>query len=125
EDRRVVADQIVVAFVGIELEREAAYVAPGIGTARLACHGREAREHLGFTALLEYGSLGISGDICSGLERAESSRAFGMRLAFRHFFPIEVRHLLQKVNVMKQNGAIRAGRQRIAVAWRGGPGAHG
>src|SRR3546814_5137826 len=33
KDRRVVADQIVIALVGIEFEGEAAHIAPGVGTA--------------------------------------------------------------------------------------------
>src|SRR3546814_9883187 len=53
EDRRVVADQIVVALVGVELQREAAHVAPGIRAAHLARDGRKARQHLGLGTLLE------------------------------------------------------------------------
>ena len=45
EDRDVVADQIPVAFVRVELHREAADVARGVGRAALAEHGREAHEH--------------------------------------------------------------------------------
>ena len=44
EDRDVVADQIPVALVGVELHREAAHVARGVGRAALAEHGREADE---------------------------------------------------------------------------------
>ena len=45
EHRRVVADDIPVAFFGVELQRKAANVALGIGGAALASHGREAGEH--------------------------------------------------------------------------------
>ena len=45
EDRDVVADQVPVALVGVELHREAAHVARGVGRAALAEHGREAHEH--------------------------------------------------------------------------------
>ena len=45
EHRRVVADQIPVAFFGVELHGEAADIALGIGRAALAGDGREAREH--------------------------------------------------------------------------------
>ena len=45
EHRDVVADQVPVAFVGVELHREAAHVARGVGRAALAEHGREAHEH--------------------------------------------------------------------------------
>ena len=44
EDRDVVADEIPVAFVRVELHREAADVSRGVGRAALAEHGREADE---------------------------------------------------------------------------------
>ena len=50
EDRGVVADQVPVAFLGVELQREAADVALGVGRAALAGHGGEAGEHLGLLA---------------------------------------------------------------------------
>ena len=45
EDRHVVADQVPVAFVGVELDGEAAHVARGVGRAAFAGDGREAHEH--------------------------------------------------------------------------------
>ena len=57
EDRRVVADQVVVALLGVELQREAARVADGVGEALLAGHGREAREHRRALAGLEQAGL--------------------------------------------------------------------
>jgi hypothetical protein len=47
EDRRVVADEIPIAFLGVELHRKAANVTLGIGRAAFARHRREAGEHLG------------------------------------------------------------------------------
>ena len=44
EDRDVVADEIPVAFVRVELHGEAAHVAGGVGRAAFAEHGREAHE---------------------------------------------------------------------------------
>ena len=44
EDRDVVADQVVDALVGVELGREAAHVAHGVGRAARAEHRREAHE---------------------------------------------------------------------------------
>jgi hypothetical protein len=41
----VVADQVPVALVGVELDGEAAHVARGVGRAALAGHRREAHEH--------------------------------------------------------------------------------
>src|SRR3546814_19547505 len=62
EDRRVVADQIVVALVGVELQREAAHVAPGIRAANPARDGRKARQHLGTVPLMEHSSTGVGRD---------------------------------------------------------------
>ena len=45
EHRDVVADEIPVALVGVELHGEAAHVARGVGRAALADDGREAHEH--------------------------------------------------------------------------------
>ena len=50
EHRRVVADEVPVAFLGVELQREAADVALGVGRAALAGDGGEAGEHLGLLA---------------------------------------------------------------------------
>ena len=47
EDRRVVADDVPVALLGVELHREATDVALGVGRATLTGDGREAGEHLG------------------------------------------------------------------------------
>ena len=43
--RDVVAHQVVVALMGVELDRKAARVAHGVGGAARAGHGREAREN--------------------------------------------------------------------------------
>ena len=60
EDRHVVADQVPVAFVGIELDGEAAHIARGVLRATLAGHGREAHEHRRHLAgLLEGRGLGV------------------------------------------------------------------
>ena len=50
EHRGVVAHHVPVAFLGVELQREAADVALGVGRAALAGDGGEAGEHLGLLA---------------------------------------------------------------------------
>ena len=50
EHRCIVAHQVPVSFLGVELQREAADIALGIGRAALAGHGGEAGEHLGLLA---------------------------------------------------------------------------
>ena len=124
EDRRVVAHQIVIAFVRVELERKAAHVAPGVGAAHLAGDRGETRQHLGGRALPEQRRPGVCRDILGGLEDAERARALGVRLALGHLLAVEMRHLLEKVHVVKQDGPIGADRQRVAVARRRRTGAH-
>src|SRR5260370_35303978 len=63
EDRRVVADDVPVALLGIELEGGAADVAFRIGRAALAGDGREAREHGRLLPALRGNlGLGVAGD---------------------------------------------------------------
>jgi hypothetical protein len=62
EHRGVVADHVVVALGGVELEREAADVAPGVGGAQLTGDGREPQQRLGLGAGLEDGGLGVGAD---------------------------------------------------------------
>ena len=65
EDRNVVADQVPVAFVGVELDGEAADVARGVLAAAFAGHGREPDEHRRALArLLERRRLGEVGTRC-------------------------------------------------------------
>ncbi len=45
EHRDVVAHQVPIAFVGIELHGEAAHVASGVGRTALASNGGESNEH--------------------------------------------------------------------------------
>ena len=50
EDRRVIADEIPVAFAGVELQREAAHIALRIGGAELTSNCREAQQQRRFRA---------------------------------------------------------------------------
>src|SRR5205823_10183101 len=64
EHRRVVADDVPVAVLGVELQRSAAYVALRIRGAALAGNRREAGEHWRLLADLgEDLRLGESGDV--------------------------------------------------------------
>ena len=53
EDGRVVADDVPVPLLGVELEGEAAGVPLGVGRAALAGDGGEPGEHFGLLADLE------------------------------------------------------------------------
>ena len=68
EDRRVVADQVVVALVGVELDREPARVARGVRAAELASHGREPDQQVRPGARREQASLGELADVLGDLD---------------------------------------------------------
>ena len=119
EDRGVVADEVVVALGRVELQREAARVAPRVGRALLAGDRREAGEHLGRRARLEQRGLGVRRDVLGGLELPERARALRVHVALRDALAVEVRHLVQEVHVVQQDRAVRTDGQRVAVAGRG------
>jgi hypothetical protein len=86
EHRDVVADQIEVAFLGIELDGEAAHVARQVDRAGAAGDGRESYEDLGlFLRVLQEGGLGELGERFRRLEvavrpgAARMHDALGMR----------------------------------------------
>src|SRR5690606_37257209 len=89
---------------------------PGIGAALLAGHGREARQHFGPGSLLEQRCLGVGRNVLGGLEYAEGAAAVGVRLALGNLLAVEMRHLLEEVDVMKHDRAVAAAAERMAVA---------
>ena len=118
EDRRVVADQIPVAFGGVELERESARIADGVGRAGLAGHGGETREHLGLHTGLEQRRLGELADVLGGLEVTERAATLGVHDPLRHPLAVEVGHLVDEVEVVQQQRSVRADAQRELIARR-------
>src|SRR3546814_10101337 len=86
--------------------------------ARLACHRREADQHVGGGAGLEQGGLGEARNVLGRFEHTEGARALGVGLALRHLLPIEVRHLLDELHVVEQERPVGSDRQRVAVPRR-------
>ncbi len=84
EHRRVVADHVVVAFGGVELQRETARVAPGIRAAPLPRDRGEPSEEVDSRVRLEHGGPGVGADVVGHLESTERAAALGVRLPFRH-----------------------------------------
>lgn len=107
EHRRIVPHHVVIAFTGVELQRKAARIAPGIRTAPLAGHGGKADQRIRPGARLEHRRLGIGTDILRDLEMAEGAGALGVRLPLRNPLAIEIRHLLDQVVILQNDGAIR------------------
>jgi len=116
EDRDVVADQIPVAFVGVELDGEAARVARRIDRAALASNGREAHEdRRDLARLLEGSRAGEFSQRLVGFEITVRGRPACMNDALGNAFVVEVGDLLAQDEVFKQRRPAQTGFQRILV----------
>jgi hypothetical protein len=102
EHRRVVADHVVVAFFGIELECEATNVAIGVCVSFLSCHGGKARQHwCAFSDLAEEVRLGPLGDVVGHLEVAKRAASLDVVHAIGDALANEVGKLLDEVDVVQ------------------------
>ncbi len=117
EDRRGVADHVVVALGGVELQREPAQVPPQVGAAALPRHGGEPGAQRGRRVRLEQRRLGVGGHVLGDLEPAERAAALGVRLPLRDPLPVPLGHLLDQVAVLQQDRAARAHGQRVLIAF--------
>ena len=103
EDRRVVADHIPVAFLGVMLDRKTAEVAIGI---RAAAFDRDVREAYGEARLLadavEEGCHRVLRHVVLEFEISESARALRMHHAFGNTLAIEVRVFLEQPRVLEK-----------------------
>ena len=108
EDRDVVADEVPVALLGVELHGEAAHVAGEVGRALAAGDGREADEdgRLLAGALEEVGP-GDVGERLVVLEVAVRPEAAGVDDALGDALVVEVEDLLAEVEVLEQRRAAR------------------
>ena len=116
EDRDVVAHQVPVAFLGVELHREAAHVPRGVGRSGAAGDGGDAHEHRGLLpGALEEVGLGDVRQALVELEIAVGGRAAGVDDAFRNPLVVEVEDLLAKDEVLQQHRAFFAGLQLVLI----------
>ena len=114
EHRHVVADQVEVALVGVELHRETAGVADRVGRPAGAEHGREPGEDSVFVPFLpRKPALVTDGRVAVGLEHAVRGGAAGVHHALRDALVVEVGDLLPQVEVLQQRRAARARLQRV------------
>ena len=108
EHRRVVADDVPVAFLGVELQRGAADVALRIRRAALAGDGGEAHEH---RRLLADGAEdlrpGEAGDVVRHGEGAVGAPAFRVHPPLRDHLAVEMRQLLDQPDILQQRRAAR------------------
>ena len=116
EHRHVVADQVEVAFVGIELGGEATHIPHRIGRAAWALHGGEAHEHRGLLARVgEKIRLGQLAEVLIDLEVAMGRRAPGVHHALWNTLVVEVGELLAQQEVFEQRRAALARTQAVLV----------
>ena len=104
EDRDVVADDVPVALLCVELHGEAADVAGEIGRALAAGDRREADEGRGLLAAAGTVGAGDLGERLVGLEVAVGAEAAGVDDALRDALVVEVEDLLAEVEVLHSVG---------------------
>ena len=111
----VVADEVEVALVGVELDREAAHVAREVGRAARAGDGREAHEdrRLARRVAQEVG-LRVARERLVDLEEAVGARAARVDDALGDALVVEVGDLLAEVEVLEQR---RAAVARLELFW--------
>ena len=97
EDRNVVADQVPIAFLGIELHGKAAHVARHVGRALVAGHRREAHEDRRLHAhFVENRRARNPLQRIGQFEIAMRSKAARMHNAFGNALMVEVLDLFEK-----------------------------
>src|SRR5690606_27589947 len=116
EHRRVVADHVPVALLGVELQSKTADVALRIRRAPLTGNGGEAGEQGSALAYPgEQRGLGVLADVMGDDELAESARALCVHAAFGDHLAVEMGELLQEPHVLQQHGTALAGGGRVLV----------
>lgn len=116
----VVADEIPVAFFGIELDGETADVAFGIGGAAFSGDRRESEEGFGlFADMGEDVGFGVLSDIFSDRECAVCARTFSVDYALGDALAVEVLHLFKQLNILHEKRAARAGGEGLLASDRG------
>ncbi len=108
EDGGVVAGQVVVAVLGVELQGEAPGVPDGIGRSASPGHRGEAQEGLGLLAHLgEESGPGPLGDVAGDDEGAVGRRPVGVDHPLGDALAVEPGQLLQEVLVLEQHRPAR------------------
>lgn len=119
EHWHVIADDIPVAFFGVELNREAADVAFGIGGTFFTGDRREPYKAVGLFADLEHLRLGVWGDVTGDGQFAVSAGAFGMDHPLGNPLAVEVGVLFKQLPVLGQERAPGSGGDRILIIANG------
>ena len=106
EDRRVVADEVVVALLGVELDREAARVA--LRCRRLPSSPATVENRISRSVLVPFWNRPalvnwLTSSVIS--KDAVGAAALGVHDALGHALAVELRHLLDQVVVLQQKRA--------------------
>ena len=112
----VVTHHVEVTFFGVELDREAARIAPCIRATALPCYSGKANEDIGLRAWLQKFCFGVLANVLSDFKVTKSATAFRMGLPVGNHFPVKRRHLLHQVVIVHHDRTIRAYRQRMLIA---------
>src|SRR5690606_16501362 len=121
EDRSVVTDEVPVAVFGVELDRETADVALGVGRATLSGDGRESSEQVGLlTDFREDLRVRVLGDVGRDRERAVRTGPLRVHATFGDDLAVEMRKLLQEPDVLEKLWPSGSGRDDILVVGYGG-----
>ena len=116
EHRDVVADDVPVAFLGVELDRKAAHVARQIGRTLAACNGRKPHKgRRAFAGALEQIGAGELRQRLVVFKKAMRAITSRVNDAFRNPLVVEMKDFFAKMEILKQRGAARADLQRVLV----------
>ena len=116
EHRDVVADQVPVALLGVELHREAAHVARQVGGPLVPGDGGEADEDgRALAGALEQVGAGEVGQRLVVLEEPVRAVAAGVDHALGDALVVEVEDLLPEVGVLEERRARLADAQRVLI----------
>ena len=116
EHRDVVADEIPVALLGVELDCEAANVASEVERSFRSCHSREAHENGCLLArTLEDVGAGICSQGIVGLEKAVRAVAARVHNALRDAFVVKMEDFLPEVEIFDERRSPLADLQSVLV----------
>ena len=126
ENGRVVAHQVPVSLLGVELDGKAADIALGVGRSALAGHRGKAGEEIGLLSHLgEDLRLGVAGDVVGDGEGAVGPGALGVHASLGDHLAVEVGEFLQKPDILQQHRAARPGGHDVLVVGDGSAGVVG
>src|ERR1051326_8028512 len=91
EDWRIVAHEIPIAFLRIELQGETAHITLGIDGAGFSCHASYTRKHVRILPFAsKYAGFGVTGDVVCYGACPEGAPALSVNRTLGNSFPVLV-----------------------------------